>query len=656
MNLPNLRELRLSGNEIQKISPECSFPQLKNLDISMNDIKEFPNLSQFAPTLEIMNLSFNLLAKFPEDVPLTMIKMDVSHNRIVTFDNSLENNTQLTSLDISFNRIKNLPPLPETLETFNCEKNQIEYNDSIEYKMVKLQTLQFNHNKMKQIPKLQNCKANTLILTHNLLEEINTENLGTLITRLDFTSNCIGEIPETIFQIDKLQTLNLTNNRITKVPDNIKLSSITALYISENEISSLPQNLPVSLITIEAIGCKFTKFPDQLTELTRLSFIDFSNNKINEIKKFPNCRHIGLSCNQLESIPEIPDSVTYLDLSHNKLKSLHITGDFMMIQELDLSHNLLDVFTFENLQICHTLKLSHNSLSKFTLDFTKLPSLKYLDVVNTKIKSPPKLADTIRDMATSDLKFFTKTKSPRVKFFNPSKSGYSSTIGVRPTMEDSMILREKFESKCDIYAIIDGHGGSDTAVISAYMIPQYFSQEKSRSIASFNQVTNRLHERLKRSNVKDGATIAFAIVTSAEVNCAYLGDTRAIIVNKDGTIEQLTYDHKPTEASEISIIKSQRSFVSDKRTAGILAISRALGDINIEGVSHVPDVTVHLRRSTDYRLVIACDGIFDVLTQEEVGKIVCNIPDVNLAATTLRNIALARLTQDNVSVLVINIE
>ena len=657
LNLPNLRELRLAGNEIKEISPECSFPQLKTLDLSMNIFKEFPKLANFAPTLEIINLSFNVLTSFPEDIPESITKIDVSHNKISVFETSLEKNINLTTLDISFNEIKNLPLLPENLETFNCENNQIEYNGDVVIKMLKLQTFQCSYNNISQIPKLQNCKANTLILTHNKLEAINTENLGTLITRLDFTSNIIKEIPESVFQIDKLQTLNLTNNCLTKVPDNIKCSSITSLYISQNDISSLPLQLPVSLITIEAIGCKFTEFPDQLTELNRLSYIDFSNNQISEIKRFPpTCRHIGLSCNNLQTIPDIPDSVTFLDLSHNKMKELKIKGDFMMIQELDISHNNLDVFKFENLQICHTMKLSHNPLSHFSLDYSKLPSLKYLDIVNTKIKTPSKLPDSIKDMSTSDLKFFQSTKSPRVKYFNPTKSGYSSTIGVRPTMEDSIIIREDFETMGSIYAVIDGHGGSDTANIAAYMIPQYLQQEKSVSIVSFVNVINRLQDRLKRSNVKDGATIAFVIVAPKQIKVAYLGDTRAIIVNKDRSINQLTFDHKATNTMEINYIKKNRSFVSDKRTAGILAISRAIGDLNIEGVIHETDVNIYNREPTDYRLVIACDGIYDVLSQEEVGNIVCDIPDVNVAATTLKNIALARLTQDNISVIVVDIE
>ena len=653
MILPNLRELRLSGNEISSISDECRFPNLKILDLSMNALKTIPPISVFAPTLETLLVPFNILNVFPTSLPVSLVKLDVSNNRISEFLTPLNENINLTTLDISNNKITSLPCLPPTLEMFNAENNQI--NTSEELKFEKLPTLQFTRNCLKTIPALTGCNATTLDFAHNKLEAIEVEKIGVFSTRLDFSCNLIKEIPEQLFLVEKLQSINITGNSITRIPESIVNTTLTALYISENDISTLPK-MPVSLMTLKAIKCSFTQLPESLNELTRLNYIDFSNNKIKTVKEFPKCRHIGLSCNQITAIPAIPDCVAFLDISHNKMKELKIKGEFMMLQELDISCNMIEVFQFENLQICNTLKLSNNPLGKFSLNFAKLPSLKFVEATNTKLKLPSKIPDSLRELVTSNESFFTKAKTSRVRLMNPKKAAYSNTIGIRPTMEDSMIIREDLPSKCDIYSVIDGHGGADTASIAAYLIPQYFNAEKKKSISCFIDIINRIQDKIKKSNIRSGATISFAIVTKNEISCAYLGDTRAMIINRDGRIIQLSYDHKPTEPSEVSIIKGNRSYVSDKRTAGVLAISRALGDVNIEGVSHIPDMTVHFRKPSDYRLVIACDGVFDVLTKEEVSQIICEIPDTSIAAATIRNIALSRLSQDNVSVIVVNIE
>jgi serine/threonine protein phosphatase PrpC len=110
------------------------------------------------------------------------------------------------------------------------------------------------------------------------------------------------------------------------------------------------------------------------------------------------------------------------------------------------------------------------------------------------------------------------------------------------------------------------------------------------------------------------------------------------------------------ERGELGLIKENHSFVEGGRTAGILAVSRALGDFGIPGVCRIPSILKYNRKQSDWRLVLACDGVFDVIDNEEIGRIIEGESDVKRAAYLLRNVAEARGSQDNVSVIVVDIE
>lgn len=96
------------------------------------------------------------------------------------------------------------------------------------------------------------------------------------------------------------------------------------------------------------------------------------------------------------------------------------------------------------------------------------------------------------------------------------------------------------------------------------------------------------------------------------------------------------------------------------RVNGILAVARAMGDFALEPyITSVPDI-FHLNITEDEFVVIACDGIWDVLQDEEVVQI-CNAYwkdgkdpyDLEGAACRLRNTAHSRHSTDNISVVIL---
>lgn len=112
-----------------------------------------------------------------------------------------------------------------------------------------------------------------------------------------------------------------------------------------------------------------------------------------------------------------------------------------------------------------------------------------------------------------------------------------------------------------------------------------------------------------------------------------MGDSRAI-ASVRGSVQQLSFDHKPNNEGETRRIVAAGGWVEFNRVNGNLALSRALGDFVFKKnekkraeeqiVTALPDVEVRELTDDHEFIVIACDGIWDVLSNEEVLEFVRN--------------------------------
>ncbi|KAG5394456.1 hypothetical protein IGI04_024419 [Brassica rapa subsp. trilocularis] len=146
-----------------------------------------------------------------------------------------------------------------------------------------------------------------------------------------------------------------------------------------------------------------------------------------------------------------------------------------------------------------------------------------------------------------------------------------------------------------------------------------------------------------------GSTAVVAITQGDDLMIANLGDSRAVLgtMTEDGEIcaVQLTSDLTPdvptssTVAGEAERIRacrgrvhamkaepsSQRVWLPNQDIPG-LAMSRAFGDFRLKdyGVIAVPEVSHHRITSKDRFLVLASDGVWDMLTNDEVVSLIWN--------------------------------
>jgi len=175
------------------------------------------------------------------------------------------------------------------------------------------------------------------------------------------------------------------------------------------------------------------------------------------------------------------------------------------------------------------------------------------------------------------------------------------------------------------------------------------------------------HAAVKESNLNGGSTALVAYFVGEKIFVANAGDSRAVLCKENSKeVSRLTTDHKPHLPEEEKRIKDSGGFVTKQtnksgqiisRVNGMLAVSRAIGDNMLDKfISQIPDVKeVDLSSRKERQiLILACDGLWDVLTDEDAAEIVSkNYDDPETAAITLRDTALNKGSTDNISVIVV---
>lgn len=257
-----------------------------------------------------------------------------------------------------------------------------------------------------------------------------------------------------------------------------------------------------------------------------------------------------------------------------------------------------------------------------------------------------------------------------------------SLIGARPTNEDKEFIlmnkdgKHKNFAPINLYAIFDGHGGASVSKYVHDNLPLLFLSKtfqyplKPRQIKdAFNKIQSEL--ATKKFSQHTGSTaiilITYTINGADYVNIYNLGDCRAVLCRNNLGIP-LTKDHKPSFPEEIHRITKLGGKITfdgiDWRIKD-LSVSRAFGDLDTKPyVSHIPDNYNYRLDKDDKFIILACDGLWDAVNNQDAVNFVLNIyydettnnklikKRINVAEE-LAKYAIAKGSTDNVSIIII---
>lgn len=222
---------------------------------------------------------------------------------------------------------------------------------------------------------------------------------------------------------------------------------------------------------------------------------------------------------------------------------------------------------------------------------------------------------------------------------NGLKYAVASMQGWRIDMEDAHMAKTNLGGALkdwSFFAVFDGHAGARVSahcaehLLNAITDTEEFQEDVMKGIHNgFLQLDKNMRSlpELSSGEDKSGCTVVCAFVSPRVIYVANCGDSRAVLCRNGGPVFT-TQDHKPALPSERDRILKAGGTVMIQRVNGSLAVSRALGDFeykNVEGrgpceqlVSPEPEIFVRDREENDEFLVLACDGIWDVMSNEEL--------------------------------------
>ena len=245
-------------------------------------------------------------------------------------------------------------------------------------------------------------------------------------------------------------------------------------------------------------------------------------------------------------------------------------------------------------------------------------------------------------------------------------------------MEDkgtfTMYVNSNFNSH--LISLFDGHGGS---CVSSYLQTNIIKVFKSKLIkhnttarALFNSFLS-LDKQLKHLNIVGMGSTGTCVYITKENNvniiyCANIGDTRCVLISPN-KIERISSEHRASEKKEKQRIENSGGVVLNGRVNGRLMLSRAFGDFELKsfGVKAEPHVSRkeinEEVEGKDLFMVLACDGVWDVLSEVDVqniikyelGKSVNNSNITERISNTVLNSALSNAAWDNLSVFIVKL-
>eukprot|EP01127_Copromyxa_protea_P011595 TRINITY_DN2925_c0_g1_i1.p1 TRINITY_DN2925_c0_g1~~TRINITY_DN2925_c0_g1_i1.p1 ORF type:complete len:359 (+),score=70.62 TRINITY_DN2925_c0_g1_i1:317-1393(+) len=265
------------------------------------------------------------------------------------------------------------------------------------------------------------------------------------------------------------------------------------------------------------------------------------------------------------------------------------------------------------------------------------------------------------------------------------KVGLATMHGWRPTMEDahSIKLSLKNHPNTAFFAIFDGHGGSRASIYVSERLAglideldDVFNQDELIRICI--ELDQELLDSFDKNEANVGSTCIFSIIRKDENSYHALfgniGDSRIVWAKKNENGYEamaVTEDHNPNLPEEQERIEKAGGRVFIGRVDGMLAVSRAFGDIWFKmpitsaaadrKVSVVPDFTVHTLSPNDI-VLMACDGIYEaeIFTRESVIEWIASrmstFHDVAVICGLLLNECLSRGSRDNMSCMLITFQ
>lgn len=213
-----------------------------------------------------------------------------------------------------------------------------------------------------------------------------------------------------------------------------------------------------------------------------------------------------------------------------------------------------------------------------------------------------------------------------------------------------------------LYIVADGMGGhkngeiaSESAVraMGTFVMKKLFdplfgvnSEAPQESLQEImHSAVSEAHQAVIKTAPGGGSTLTAALVIGTQMTFAHVGDSRAYAIYLDGRMQTLTRDHSLVKRlEELGQITAEEATIHPQKSM----LYRALG----QGEPSEPDVFTAALPQPGY-LLICSDGLWGVLSDNEIFEIVTTAPSLQRACQDLVDSANAAGGPDNIAVVLV---
>ncbi|XP_038824903.1 PH domain leucine-rich repeat-containing protein phosphatase 2-like isoform X1 [Salvelinus namaycush] len=377
------------------------FSQLKSLNLSHNRLGVFPESVCEILTLTELNLSCNGMNTVPAQIGnlQSLQTLSLDGNQLSFLPEELGGLAQLSSLGLSFN---NFPHIPGVLD-------RLSGMDRLAMAGNRVETLELGI--LARMSHLKN-----IDLRLNGLRWVKSEALEAVkqVTQLDLRDNHLATLD--LSSICSLETLHCQRNQLRA----LTLSGFTlrTLHASSNRLTTVNiYPVPNQLTQMDLSRNLLEYLPDWVCDSRKVEVLDVTHNFLSELParllSSLSLRKLLAGNNRLQRLPDLLDHVPLevLDLQHNKLgelpeslfyKALNKLSKLELLEELNLSGNKLKTIpsTVSSCKRLHTLIAHSNHISVFP-EILNLPEIKLVDLSCnelTEILLPDSLTATLHEL------------------------------------------------------------------------------------------------------------------------------------------------------------------------------------------------------------------------------------------------------------------
>ena len=706
---PRLSKLDLRGNGLRALPAAlCAHTALAQLLLDGNALRALPRGLGALTALSDLALSHNALRALPRGLAActALRRLVADHNALRTLDGALAGAAHaalveldvranaLTALPAAFaalpracvvhlggNRLAALPALPPAAADVFCNANQLRaLPDSLF-----APPTNGSSGSGSSVPRVArlNCSANAIAALPPAVAA-----WAPTLTALDLAANALRTLPPELGALTALTTLSVAANRLAALPGAAlaRLRALQHLHCGYNALTDLPAALATlpALHTVHAPGNRLAAWPAALRAHPALRTLGLANNRIARVDgplALPALRELDLSHNALADDAGTAalaaltalTALTSLDLAQNALARAPLAAVRAMphLAALDLSGNrlagavppeLLGLRTLARLNLsCNYLSPAPSAADSMETSMSLVPPCLQL------ARSTAPDAPLVRVDGNAELDRLLVLPAPggvQARVGGDSAAprvvaGWAETCGRRPEMQDAMVVVPEYQGldRQHLAAVYDGHSGAATSALLARRVPAVLAAALHQHAprAALRECYRALHADATQRALADGAAALTVLVRGSTLYAASTGDSRAVLC-RAGRAVALTHDHKPTDPAERARIRRCGGFVADNgRVNGILAVSRAIGDSALQPcVTWEPELVARpLHPRDDEFAVLACDGVWDVLTSAQAVALVRAVRDPGRAACILRDYAHFLGSTDNISVIVL---